>query len=185
MKTPDQKTDERIEAAKKAAKSGSRKDLKEYLRLRLEIEMRPYRGIALGNKKWYYGSCVKIDDRCFIVNPDAGFALCGCGASRFAGYVEVIPSTVGQSTDVFDKNKKEIFGSIIINGKLSKGGDRVRYMDGKIMEVFYSPNGYAGWKLKRKPDHGKGLLVYGLYHHKGESGTEEIISSIHDEEAEE
>ncbi len=34
MKTPDQKTDERIEAAKKLSKSGSRKDLKAYLRLR-------------------------------------------------------------------------------------------------------------------------------------------------------
>ena len=36
---------------------------------------------------------------------------------------EVIPETVGMFTGLLDKNKKEIYGSIPINGKMSKGGD--------------------------------------------------------------
>lgn len=83
--------------------------------------MRNYRGKALGNKKWYFGSCVKIGDRYFIVNPDAGFFLCNCGTSHFAGYVEVIPSTVGQGTGLCDKNGKDLdwyAGDIIQKGEI-------------------------------------------------------------------
>jgi len=93
------------------------------------------------------------------------------------GYHEVDPETVGQETGAKDKNNKEIFGSIPINGKMSRGGHIVRYMDGRNMEVFYSTNGYVGWHLKRKPNHGKGLLIYMLYNHKGGSGAEEIIGN--------
>lgn len=35
----------------------------------------------------------------------------------------VIPESVGMSTGLKDKNGKEIFGSIPINGEMSKGGD--------------------------------------------------------------
>ena len=39
---------------------------------------------------------------------------------------EVIPKTVGMSTGLKDKNDKEIYGSIKIDGKMSKGGDIVK-----------------------------------------------------------
>ncbi len=42
------------------------------------------------------------------------------------GYDEVDPETVGQETGAKDKNNKEIFGSILINGKMSRGGHIVK-----------------------------------------------------------
>lgn len=39
---------------------------------------------------------------------------------------KVIPETVGMFTTLLDKNGKEIYGSIPINGEMSKGGDEIR-----------------------------------------------------------
>jgi len=41
----------------------------------------------------------------------------------FAGWVEVIPETIAMYTTINDKNKVEIYGSIEIDDKMTKGGD--------------------------------------------------------------
>jgi len=47
----------------------------------------------------------------------------------------VIPETVGQFTLLSDKNKKPIYGSIYIEGKMSKGGDIISNGTGRLCEV--------------------------------------------------
>ncbi len=42
---------------------------------------------------------------------------------------EVIPETVAMFTTLLDKNKKEIYGSIPIDGKMSRGGDIIEWED--------------------------------------------------------
>lgn len=137
--------------------------------------MRQYRGKRIDNGEWVYGPFATVDSKAYILHgtllgptPDDGVVW---------SYNEVIPDSVGQQTGIKDKNDIEIYGSVKIDGKMSKGGDIVRYMDARNMEVFYSTNGYVGWKLKRKPNHGKGSLIYMLYNHEKGSGAEEIVGN--------
>lgn len=63
--------------------------------------------------------------------------------------IEVIPETVGMFTGKLDKNGKEIYGSIPINGKMSKGGDIVKLSEnviheGVLVECIWSGN-YVGF----------------------------------------
>ena len=51
---------------------------------------------------------------------------------KFWGFIEIIPETVGMSTGLKDKNGREIFGSIPIDGKRSKGGDIIELVSPAI-----------------------------------------------------
>ena len=68
--------------------------------------MRQFRGLTKDGK-WVFGWLVIISGIHYIVNPEAGMAKCECGGHGFAGFVEVLPSSVGQSTGLKDKNGKE------------------------------------------------------------------------------
>ena len=92
--------------------------------------MNQYRGMTKDGK-WVEGCWCKLittPERHFI-NPkpyDCGFQGGEILKYEISGFIEVIPETVGQQTGLKDKNKKEIYGSIEIDGKLTKGGDIVR-----------------------------------------------------------
>ena len=60
--------------------------------------------------------------------------------------IEVIPSTIAQFTGRLDKNKKEIYSSIPIDGKMSEGGDILKDDVGDIGAVVFGklPLGKAG-----------------------------------------
>lgn len=79
-----------------------------------------YRGQRKNNHEWVFGNYVKddYDDKTYIVTTDAskGYSIM---------VYEVIPETVGQCTNLFDKNKKEIFeGDIITATTLDTGDER-------------------------------------------------------------
>ena len=88
--------------------------------------MRPYRGKRKDNGEWAYGWYARIAHRHIIITDNSSINPGDRWWFRIEDFVEVLPSTVGQSTGIKDKNKKEIFGSIEINGKMSKGGDIVK-----------------------------------------------------------
>lgn len=57
--------------------------------------------------------------------------------------VPIDPTTLAVETNVLDKNKKMIFGSIEVDGKMSTGGDTIKGIDGfgkprTIMIIFSS-----------------------------------------------
>ena len=152
-----------------------------------ENQMRKYRGLTKDGK-WVYGNLIVNNAYDLVDGVHPAEPLKTYIRERDLTWVsepdnkrwthlsfEVIPETVKQSTGLKDKKRTEEFPE----GQEIFGGDIIRYMDGKNMEVFYSTNGYAGWKLRRKPNHGKGLLVYGLYNRKGGSGAEEVIGNVH------
>ena len=76
-----------------------------------------------------------------------GFAGCPTKAHNFyAVGLAIHPETLAKGSGVGDKHKKEIYGSIEVDGKLSKGGDRVSGWDGygllSTTEVFYENGGF-------------------------------------------
>lgn len=81
-------------------------------------------------KGWY----CKVRGRHYIIPDDARVLPLGYtdGPPCLEGFVEVIGESVGQSIGKFDKKRtkkypkgQEIYGSIEIDGKMSKGGDIV------------------------------------------------------------
>ena len=101
--------------------------------------MNDFRGFTLDGEEvrgWY----CKIDGVDYIIAEDAYFGD-GVELGDIIGARGVLPDSVGQSTGLKDKNEKEIYGSIPINGKMSKGGDVMNFKSDKS-----SPSGgyYAG-----------------------------------------
>ena len=101
-----------------------------------------YRGMTKDGK-WVYGYYFKIWEEAYIL----------WGATNgHPNKTEVAPETVGQFTSILDKNKTEIYGSILIDGKMSRGGDcfrtshkhgfcsdkvvRVEFVDGSFVALF-------------------------------------------------
>ena len=84
--------------------------------------MRPYRGLTKEGK-WVYGSHAEVDGKHYIIPKEAktglleGMTFYDLGIYPFT---EVIPETVGQFTDLHDKNRTEI-----ADGDIFKSEDRV------------------------------------------------------------
>jgi len=90
-----------------------------------------YRGLTKEGD-WIYGWYCKVSNRHLIikknarlVNPLGGLVIQIRQKYYIDGFIEVIPESVGMSIVLNDKNGKEIFGSIPIDGKMTKGGDIV------------------------------------------------------------
>ena len=96
--------------------------------------MRMSRGKRKDGKGWAYGWPIKTDFACYIV--PAVYVV------NWKIFVEVTPTSVGQSTGLKDKKGKEIYGSIEIDGKMSKGGDIVKVMFGE-QELIYACEWYT------------------------------------------
>lgn len=96
------------------------------------------------SKRWAYGDRVKIGERVFIVPDDAEVDSHAHGDDYIIGIIEVIPSSVGQSTGKEDRDKGEMYG-----------GDRIRPWedDDRILVVVWDDEhacwGTVDWEGKR------------------------------------
>lgn len=80
-----------------------------------------FRGKALTRPgRWFEGDLLRDGSKVWIFPPDEEAAI---------DKHRVTPETIAMYTGLEDKNKKEIYGSIPINGKMSKGGDIVKGRD--------------------------------------------------------
>lgn len=86
--------------------------------------MRNYRGWTVKDNKEVRGWYFERGGGSFIIPFSEDFHT---PTSFVLTFVLVDPESVSQSTGKLDINKKEIYGSILINGKMSKGGDTVAY----------------------------------------------------------
>jgi hypothetical protein len=71
----------------------------------------------------------KRTHKCLILPIYPDIRETNIGLISINGLIEVIPESVAMSTGLKDKNGKEIFGSIEIDGKMSRGGDIVKWDD--------------------------------------------------------
>lgn len=103
--------------------------------------------------KGYY---CEIGDKHFILTDDSQVVDRGPKGIEVAGFVEVKPETLAMFTTIRDKNKVEIYGSflindpILINGRMTKGGDRVRgIIDGEECEwdIVWETDDMLGWSI--------------------------------------
>ncbi len=90
-----------------------------------------FRGWTIETNREVKGYYCVVQGKHYIIPEDAELGrldpdTTGSWDYAIGGFVEVHRKTVGQFTGREDKNKKEIYGSIPINGKMSKGGDIVK-----------------------------------------------------------
>lgn len=76
-----------------------------------------------------YGYYCKVEGEHYIIPFDAEMLDCCPNGLGIGNFVKVDSETVGKYIGMLDKNKKEIYGSIFINGKLNKGGDKYKWAD--------------------------------------------------------
>ena len=143
---------------------------------------RKYRGLTKDGK-WVEGWYVETEESHWIfpllTNEDISVGLsfeendpasCDC--------FEVLPESVGQSTGVKDKSKKEIYGSILINDKMSKGGDIVLHSDYKLgCVVTWNDKGF--WQLWRNPSIHWQLWKTDAYLKVGHRKDLKVIGNVH------
>jgi hypothetical protein len=82
-----------------------------------------FRGQRIDNKEWiegYYVFNPKWEHLIFEKSWLLKHGVMGAG-------VPIVPETLSISTGQLDKNKVEIFGSFEVDGKMSNGGDRVKF----------------------------------------------------------
>ncbi len=101
--------------------------------------MRQYRGKRIDNGLWIEGCLFKykFSDKVYIVSNSYSAEELRYDKRLFnMGFAwnEVLPESVGQSTGLKDCKGVEIFGSIEINGNLSKGGDILSYKEFTVPE---------------------------------------------------
>lgn len=79
-----------------------------------------FRGFRTDGKGWVEGSLViDIDGNCSIIDY-------ANDKTKTYTWHDIIPESLGMFWGRTDKNGKEIFGSIPVNGVMSKGGDVVK-----------------------------------------------------------
>ena len=102
-----------------------------------------FRGMTKDGKL-VYGYYIKYRGDHFILPKKA--------VTFLASFIKVDPESTSQFTGILDKNEKEIYGSIPIDGKMSRGGDcfrtshkhgfcsdkvvRVEFVDGSFVALF-------------------------------------------------
>ena len=85
-----------------------------------------YRAIRTDNKQYIYGSLMQFEDGITCIMPIQKHENL-----QSLMFYEVEPNTVGQCTQVKDKNEKNIYEGDVVAFKLGNG----KY--GKLYEVFY------------------------------------------------
>lgn len=114
-----------------------------------------YRGIDIETGEWVYGWYCFVPERKYFVGngtkklvPARHFiidaeateqCLAGCEPSIYdiSGAHEVYPESIAMNTAICDKNNKPIFGSILIDDKMSKGGDIIKVANVDIVQVLW------------------------------------------------
>jgi len=134
-------------------------------------EIGKYRGIRRQDDKIVYGY--------FLINPNGP-----CIYDPEIGDMPVIPETVGENTGLKDCKRteeypegQEIYGSIPINGKISKGGDKVKASiyqgeEEQVLSVYYEDGAFwIDYKDSESDRVPVGCFV----------GSIEIICNIHED----
>ena len=133
-----------------------------------------FRGKRTDNGEWVYGDLIQNVDRLKIREQEKSI-------KKIAKSYEVDHKTVGQFTELYDKNGKKIF-----EGDIVRLTDEHNEMEWTAVVVFGNPNGDYnwGWQLNaiEEFDGNKDIL---LWVDMEESGAYcEIIGNIHDKKLE-
>lgn len=96
-----------------------------------------FRGVDIRTGEWVYGYYFRIWNKHYI--------LWGT-INDIPTMTEVHPDSIAMDTGQTDKHDKQIFGSIWIDGKLTRGGDRLKYYNQKlhIKDVIWRNNRNTG-----------------------------------------
>lgn len=81
-----------------------------------------FRGVSVDSEEVYFGFLFVANGKSYIVSDETFIA--GYPAMWSA---EVHPESVAQYIGMNDKNGKEIYGSVYLDGKLTRGGDTVGF----------------------------------------------------------
>lgn len=101
------------------------------------IPLATWRGLAIDSNAWVVGGFVKTIDWVFRICN--GFYDMQCELSS----VLVYPDSLGIYTGLSDVNGNPIFASVRIDGKTTKGGDRVLQQENGEYNVIYLESSFG------------------------------------------
>ena len=96
------------------------------------------------------GHYFKAGNKHYITLNNAEVTEYGVDGEMLYGFVEVVPETISFYTTIDDRNGTEIYGSIFIDGKMTKGGDKIQgTIDGEECEwdVVWETDDILGWSI--------------------------------------
>ena len=103
-----------------------------------------FRGISKETGKLVYGDLIR---KCLVGSFVVPTAIKPLGLVP----VEVHPDSIAMKTGINDKNDKPVYGSIEIDGKMSRGGDRVKKYP-KVGEYGHDYYKDIVWDIKYAED---------------------------------
>lgn len=106
--------------------------------------MRDYRGIPIDGKDFVYGWYFQRAGASFIIPISDEYHT---PASFVLTFVQVIPKTVGQSTGLKDKNKKECYFEDIVKHNNGDAGV-IRWDEGKLRVRFDWNDGTVSYPIE-------------------------------------